>query len=218
MRYHRTILGKKNKDLIIIFPHWNAKDLHCYNVLWDLSRKHCVLLYYYDPDIVMYDVKETRDNFDIIIDDACEYIKENHFTSVNALGYSLGTFLSFMLAKKTDVKKIFLVSSAADFAEVIWSGTSAKETKRQLIMKGETLATVQKGWKTMAPITDIDKVKSKISIVLSETDQVVLYTLAKELLNKLKNYELKVHRLSHTALIVRYLFLTKRIVNFFKEK
>jgi esterase/lipase len=223
MKYSKEVLGKGHKDLVIIFPHWQAQKFFYFWLARALSKNNCVLLYSYTGDILSSDISKTLKNFQTIRDDADAYIENNKYKKVSVVGYSTGSFLSFLLAKKNQkISKIATVSIASRFSDVIWHNIrhyGVSRIKKELVSRNISQDELEKAWRPISPEDNLDKIKAVVLLILSEGDKTVKYKFALELLEKIKTNKINCQiitrkYLPHSLAVFISLLKIARIVKF----
>ncbi|MBR9690893.1 hypothetical protein GOV08_04385 [Candidatus Woesearchaeota archaeon] len=213
MNYKKTVYGDKKGKLLIIFSHWKSKPIGYYYLAKNLSSNYHVVLYTYSNEILTSDTTETLKNFRRVVSDANDLINSKKFSSIDVAGFSLGTFLLFMLAKKSkNISKLVAVSSSPTFAEAVWSAWSTRTIKKELVEKKIYLEELKERWGELAPASRLNRLKGKVVLVLSQNDYSIPYPLGENLMINLevhkKDYEVKVFRYP-THMMLIGLFLTK---------
>lgn len=226
MKYSKEVLGEGHENLVIIFPHWQAHKAYYYLLSKKLAKNNCVLLYSYSPDILSSDIKETLKNYQIIRDDADDYINNNKFRKVAVVGCSTGSFISFFIAKKNKkISKIVAVSIASKFTDVVWHNgdhSGVKKIKQELIDKNISQAEAEKGWRQISPEYNLDRIKARVLLIISEGDKTIKYKYALEFIDKINknkiSCQIKTYKdFSHAFLVLRNLIKTEKIVKFIND-
>ena len=213
MRFNKTISGKENKKAIIIFPHWDAKPYHYYLMTRRLSRDYCVILYNYSSDLISTNLKQTTKNFDTIMDDVNKTIDllSDKYTSFSVVGFSIGTYLAFMIAKQNQkIEKIFSVTASSSFSDILWNGENNKKERMKFQRKKISQRKTRIAWSKIAPAFNIDKIKSRVFLVLTKNDKTIPYKLGKDFAQRLEKHHIqlktRIHKyLTHRMTIAYYI-------------
>lgn len=190
MNFRKKIFGSNNKKVVFLLVGWKSKIWRYYLVILVLLLNgfDCVA-YEYDLDILSPNVKKTASSFDNVSEDIFKTInefKEKGYEDIALFGTSLGTLLSMIVANKTKhVKKIILNLTAASLAETVWSWDFIDKQKI-------TLTSLNKSWKKLSPINNINNVLGKqFLIYLAKNDEVIPYSQGIKLTDELKNKKIK---------------------------
>lgn len=221
MNFRKKIFGSNNKKVIFLLVGWKSKIWRYYFVVLILllSGFDCVA-YEYDSDILSPDVKKTASSFDNVSEDILKIInefKEKGYDDISLFGTSLGTLLSMIVVNKTKhVKKIVLNLTGASLAETVWSWEFMDKKKI-------SLTSLDKSWKKLSPINNLDNVSDKqFLIYLAKNDEVIPYfqgiKLTDELRNRKIKYELVINKSGNHVLSV-FLNLSSwgKYINFLKD-
>jgi esterase/lipase len=222
--------GKKNKKVIFLLAGW-------YMRMWTLwpaakilekSGYYCIC-YAYDNAIFSPDVPKTVENIHLIKNDILHRIiqlKNKGYTEFSMAAGSLGTVIALLVANESkDVTKIILNTTGADTAENVWISDMTKETfKKEVVKQGYTLKKLQKAWKTIIPLYNIDNLKDKkLLIYLSEKDTIIPYQLGLKLIHEFENrkydYKLIINtKLGHLHAALYNSFNAKVYLKFLSNK
>jgi len=210
MKFNKTICGKDNKEAVVIFPHWKSISFD-YNLLSKrLSRKYCVITYNYTKDILSQDVIKTLSNFKAIIKDANLLINQNKYKPITVIGFSLGSYLAFMLAGNKKVSKVIAITSSWSFPYFIWYSNRTRGIKKALIKQKMTLLLLDKKLGEISPANNLRNKNLSIFLVLSESDRIIPYPIGKELADNVaskKRNSVKIYRnLPHVFIVYYYMF------------
>jgi esterase/lipase len=209
MRFTKKIMGKGN-DLLIIFPPWKSSGLIYPIISKKLSKKFCVITYYYSSDILTSDVQQTLKNFQAIIRDAKKLIRALKHDNINIIGFSIGSYLAFMLAKRLlERSGLCIITSSSRFSDFVWYSTSTKKIKKGILDQKVNLHLLESKWKAISPCNNI-KDRVKIHVVLSRSDRTIPYRHGKELIKNLNknniNFKLRLYeKVPHWLILVIYL-------------
>lgn len=211
MKFIRTISGDHNKEIIVIFPQWKSPRFLYSLISKRLSKRYCVITYYYSSDILVSNVGEVLENFKKVLKDANDVVRLLPKKTVNVLAFSIGSYLAFMFAKANQrVAKMFIVASGSPFSEFVWGGKSTKGIKKKMIKQRLSLSTLGAKWMQLSPSYQMKNIKSRVFLILSKGDKVIPYNLGVDLIHKLDvnkvKYKSKVHKhISHSWVIFKYL-------------
>src|SRR5438067_9130228 len=113
LSFNKTVYGKKNKKVVFLLTGWgnNARSYWLFAKILELQGYRCVT-YAYDSNILSPNITGTIDNFMKVKEDILRQIKilkKNGGTDFIVFGTSLGTVLSFLLAKEApEVTKMII--------------------------------------------------------------------------------------------------------------
>lgn len=203
--YHKAY-GEKNKRVIFLLTGWHTRlwMYHPFSKILETNGFYCIT-YAYNNDILSPNTQQTVENFTKVRDDVLQKIEElkrDGLSNFSVFGTSLGSLIAIMIAhKSSDVSKIILNTTTIDGARTVWSWDHVKTYfKKDLIRQHFTLEKLQKVWASISPEHNIDNLKrKKFLIFLSKKDQIMPYSLGRELVEKLEeyHYECKVIRNKH---------------------
>lgn len=92
-----------------------------------------------------------------------------------------------------DISKLILNTAGSDPAENVWvSKITNGKFKSEIINKGYTLEKLQKAWRTITPINNIDNLKDKkILVYLSKKDKIIPFSIGMKFIQELdkRNYD-----------------------------
>lgn len=229
MNYKKQYFNLKNKRIIFFLVGWKSKIWEYYFVVLILllNRYDCII-YEYGDEILTPNIEKTISSFNLITDDVLRTIdkmKTKKYESFAIFGTSLGTVLSLIVANRTkSINKIILNLTSSSLAKTTWSWDSLNnEFKQNLINNGVTLKSLEKSWRMLAPINNLENIGDRqILIYLAEKDEVIPYAYGLELIQKIKknkiNYELVVnnkngHLFNGLANLLKY----NKYINFLRK-
>jgi hypothetical protein len=223
MKFETIEFGESKKDVLFFFPFWRSP--RWFSMLFSklLARKFRVVLYDYSQDILCSSLSKTLGNFTKIVKEA-ETIAKKHSKQgkkVFVLGTSIGSYLSFLLMKKSKyISKAFIVTSSAKFTDFVWYGVRTNKIRSRLQKEGITYSKASDYWRTLDPSYNVEKVTSKIHFSYSKNDQVIpsmfgeqLYLLLDEKKLLVSGYESNI--LHHIPIILWNLIRFRNIERFF---
>ncbi|MBI3290312.1 alpha/beta hydrolase [Candidatus Microgenomates bacterium] len=198
MKFRSASVGKRNKRVVFLLTGWHNK-------IWEywitaktlqLNGFNCVT-YEYDGDTLSPNTKQTVEKVTAIEEDILEKIKklkERGHSEFAIFGTSLGSLIALMVGNRSpDVSKIILNTTGSDLAQTVWSWDKVnKGFKEKLIDEDLTLDRLEKIWRKITPINNVDNLKNKkLLIYLSEKDEIIPFVLGRELVEDLKkkNYD-----------------------------
>ena len=121
-----------------------------------------------------------------------------------------------IVANTKHVKKIILNLTAANLAETVWSWDFIDKQKI-------TLDSLDKSWKKLSPINNLDNVSDKqFLIYLAKNDGVIPYSQGLQLVNEFKNKKIKYDLIinkkrNHVVSGFLNLLKYKRYIDFLKD-
>lgn len=188
-----------------------------------LARRQSFIAYRFPSDILSSDYKLTHETFrkikaDVLLD--LENLKKEYaFKESEIMGFSLGCVPALMIANGNSfINKIRLVVPGHCLAESLWQGCRTRNLRRGFERKGLTLEELKRHWKDLAPENNLDRLEGKrISIFLSEADNVIPYNFGVQLARALERqglaFKLRVNKhLGHYLTVASLLFSPARFL------
>lgn len=225
-KYRFKIYPNSGHHAVFLFCGWRTSIRHNLPIskMLQLHGFSCIT-YDFADDFFTPNVQWTIKNFLEIKQNLLHQVKQlrqQGCEQFSTFGISLGTIPAFMLTNSSPwVKKIIANLTGADVAEIVWSWDKYyPEFKQKLIQQHLTLPKLKKYCRSVSPINNIDKLKSKqILVYLSESDEVIPYTQGLKLVKSLQRHRYDVQLIStkyfkHTLSGVYHVINYRRITKF----
>ncbi len=173
-----------SRRLYVITPYWNAKisDLAMRRLKKRiLEAGHSCLIYQFPFGILSDNVHRTDEYFKAIQkearDDIRDVRKKYRFSEIVVIGMSLGCVNAAMIANKNrNVDRVILVVPGDSLAESLWRGIGTVRLRKQIKKHGIDLDALEKDWKALAPMNNIEGLKGKeIEVHVSRADEIIPY-------------------------------------------
>lgn len=218
--------GTKNKKVLFILGGWKTKQLLYFIPAQILAWKgYRCIVYTYEPSVLSPDVPRTREALHVIQDDIIQRIKvlkEEGIDDFSIYGFSLGSVISCMVAdKEPAISRVILNTTGVSLAAAVWSWDDKMPGfKQSLIEQGYTLKKLEQEWYDLAPTNNVENFRDKqVLMYLAINDQVIPYTLGKQLAAQLRTQEVLLELItnkhgSHATAGMLNVYRVKRYLRF----
>lgn len=187
--------GEKNKKVIFLLAGWHMRHWSLWPAakLLEINGYYCICCAY-DNGVFSPNVSKTVKSLLSIKNDILEWISNLKKNGYNEFGGSLGSLIAVLVANESeDISKLILNTAGSDPAENMWVSDITKgKFKAEIIKQGYTLEKLQKAWKPISPIHNLDKLKNKkILVYLSKRDRVIPFPVGMKLIQAFEKKQYK---------------------------
>ncbi len=229
-RIKKDFLHIQGSDtLYVMLPSWSGTlELLAPTKKFVTESRKSYLAYQFPVEILSDDYQLTKDCFDLINQlvrtEIADLKNKYSFSRCIINGKSLGSVNATMIANNNkDIDEVVLLTAANCLAESVWTGCRTIHLRKSYQQQGIDLEKLKELWFTLAPENNLNFINKKVSLYLSEADDVIPYNLGQILVQKMKAVGLKLDLrtnkyLGHyLTLIYSYLF-PKRFIKLSNKK